>query len=263
MNNVMDLAIGDLLLAYVFLLILMLLFRWRGIRRQKQILIAATRMTVQLTVMGYVLMLVFGHPSWWLSLLIVAGMMAVAVHNAIKRVKIGLSPHLKRILGFSMVAGYGATAVIFVGAVLRTDPWFDPQYFIPISSMLIGNCMTGMALAANALTTGFRDQRAQIDNALMLGASSRRAARDVVNDAFDSALLPTMNNMMTMGLVTLPGMMTGQLLSGVFPLTAIKYQIAIMLGMLGCTSFAVVLFVLLGYRTFFTDFEALKTPEHH
>ena len=80
----------------------------------------------------------------------------------------------------------------------------------------------------------------------------------VVNNAFDSAILPTMNNMLTMGIVSLPGMMTGQILSGTFPLTAIKYQIGIMLAILGSTGLATVLFVTLGYRTFFTKDNRLK-----
>lgn len=261
-NSVLDLSIQNLMLAYIFILFLILIFQWRGIKRQKQIVIASLRMTLQLAVMGYILMYVFDHPSWWLRILVVACMMAVAVFNAIKRVKGIISKELKGILCISMVAGFALTALIFVGAVLCTDPWFDPQYFIPISSMFIGNCMTGMALAANSMISSFRDKRGLIENALMLGASCRRAAHEIVNDAFDSAILPTMNSMMTMGLVTLPGMMTGQLMSGVFPLTAIKYQIAIILGILGCTSFSVVLFVLLGYRTFFTETEALKEIEH-
>ena len=260
-DTVLDLSIQNLLLAYIFILILLLIFKWRGIKREKQIVIASLRMTLQLTIMGYVLMYVFDHPSWWLSLLVVACMMGVAMWNAIKRVKDGMSSQLKGALCLSLLVGYLITALIFLGFVLCTDPWFAPQYFIPISSMLIGNCMTGMSLAANSLTQSFRDKRPQIENALMLGASSRRAAHSIVNDAFDSAILPTMNNMMTMGLVTLPGMMTGQLLSVVFPITAIKYQIGTMLAILGCTSLSVVLFVLLGYRTFFTDTEALKDVE--
>ena len=92
----------------------------------------------------------------------------------------------------------------------------------------------------------------------MLGATSKDASYEYVNDAFDSAILPTMNNMLTMGIVSLPGMMTGQILSGTFPLTAIKYQIGIMLAILGCTAITVVLFVTLGYRTFFNESDALK-----
>lgn len=161
-NSVLDLSIQNLMLAYIFILFLILIFQWRGIKRQKQIVIASLRMTLQLAVMGYILMYVFDHPSWWLSILVVACMMAVAVFNAIKRVKGIISKELKGILCISMVAGFALTALIFVGAVLCTDPWFDPQYFIPISSMFIGNCMTGMALAANSMISSFRDKRGLI-----------------------------------------------------------------------------------------------------
>ena len=112
--------------------------------------------------------------------------------------------------------------------------------------------MTGIALGANKLCSAMLERHDQIESALMLGATPKAATRDIVNDAFDSAILPTMNNMLTMGIVSLPGMMTGQILSGTFPLTAIKYQIGIMLAILGCTAITVVLFVTLGYKTFFT-----------
>ena len=101
-----------------------------------------------------------------------------------------------------------------------------------------------------------------IDNSLMLGATPKVASRSIVNDAFDSAILPTMNNMLTMGIVSIPGMMTGQILSGTFPITAIKYQIGIMLAILGCTALTVVFFVSLGYKAFFTKDASLKEELH-
>ncbi|WP_312642559.1 ABC transporter permease, partial [Hydrogenoanaerobacterium sp.] len=102
------------------------------------------------------------------------------------------------------------------------------------------------------LCSDMAEKRQIVENSLMLGATPARASHEIVNGAFDSAILPTMNNMLTMGIVSLPGMMTGQILSGTFPLTAIKYQIGIMLAILGCTALTVVLFVTLGYKTFFT-----------
>ena len=226
-SSVMNLPLQNLAMAYVFVLLLLLLSKARGIGREKLILLATTRMTVQLTVMGFVLMFVFRHPSWWLTLLMLAVMLSFAIYNAAKRVK----------------------------------PWFHPQYCIPISGMIIGNAMTGIALGANKLCSGMREKRVMIENSLMLGATPEAATREIVNDAFDSAILPTMNNMLTMGIVSLPGMMTGQILSGTFPLTAIKYQIGIMLAVLGCTALTVILFVTLGYKTFFTSSQALKDVE--
>lgn len=85
----------------------------------------------------------------------------------------------------------------------------------------------------------------------MLGATPKMASRDIVNQAFDAAMLPTINSMVTMGIVFLPGMMTGQILSGISPLVAVEYQIAIMLGIVGSVSLSVILFVQLGYRTYF------------
>ncbi len=260
-SSVMDLPLANLAIAYVFVLLLLVLSKARGVGREKLILLATTRMTVQLTAMGFVLMFVFERPSWWITLLMLAVMLGFAVYNAAKRVKIPMSRELKRLMAVCMVAGYLVTAGVFLFAVLRVEPWFDPQYCIPVSGMIVGNAMTGIALGAKKLCAGMREKRTMVENSLMLGASPRAATREIVNDAFDSAILPTMNNMLTMGIVSLPGMMTGQILSGTFPLTAIKYQIGIMLAILGCTALTVVLFVTLGYQTFFTSYHALRDLE--
>lgn len=251
-DNVMNLSILQLSAAYFFVLLLLLVFKFRGIKRERQILIATTRMTLQLTLMGYVLMFVFQNPSWWLTLIMITVMVSFAIYNSFKRVNVSMTASLKKLVAISMVVGYSLTAFAFILGVLQVRPWFNPQYFIPISGMIIGNSMTAITLGINRLCHEMRDKREMVENSLMLGATPKRAARDIVNRAFDSAILPTMNNMMTMGIVSLPGMMTGQILSGTFPLTAIKYQIGIMLAILGCTTITVVLFVSLGYKTFFT-----------
>jgi putative ABC transport system permease protein len=257
-NTVMNLSVLQLSIAYVFVLIMLFIFKSRGIKREKEILIATTRMTLQLTLMGYVLMFVFNNPSWWLTSLMIVIMISFAIYNIIKRVKITMSKELKRIITISIVLGALVTAVFFIVVVLSVRPWFNPQYFIPISGMIIGNSMTGIALGANKLCSDMEEKRTEIENSLMLGATPVAATKQIVNNAFDSAILPTMNNMLTMGIVSLPGMMTGQILSGTFPLTAIKYQIGIMLAILGSTAVCTVLFVTLGYRTFFTRDNRLK-----
>ncbi len=248
----MDLSVLQLSISYIFVLVLLIIFKARGIRREKQILIASLRMTVQLTVMGYILMYVFGNPSWWLTSLMILVMISFAVFNALKRVKSTMSRRLKFIMGLSLAAGALFTAAFFILVVLQVQPWFNPQYFIPISGMIVGNSMTAISLGANRLCTDMQEKRPAVENSLMLGATPARAVKEIVNDAFDCAILPTMNNMLTMGIVSLPGMMTGQILSGTFPLTAIKYQIGIMMAILGSTALCVVLFVTLGYKTFFT-----------
>lgn len=257
-NKIMDLSILQLSLSYISVLILLIIFKSRGIRREKEIMIATVRMTIQLTLMGYVLMYVFNNPSWWLTSIMILIMVSFAVYNALKRVKKKTSKELKKIIGLSMILGSLMTAAFFIIIVLKTEPWFNPQYFIPITGMIIGNSMTGISLAANRLCNDMEDKKSIIENSLMLGATPKEAVREIVNDSFDSAILPTMNNMLTMGIVSLPGMMTGQILSGTFPLTAIKYQIGIMLAILGSTALTVVLFVTLGSKTFFTEDNRLK-----
>ena len=257
-SSIMNLSILQLSLAYVFIFIILLIFKSRGIRRERQILLAALRMTVQLTAMGYVLMFVFDNPSWWLTSIMLMIMVAFAVYNAIKRVKGDMSKELQRMMGVAMIGGAVLPTVFFIVIVLQVRPWFEPQYMIPISGMIVGNCMTGIALGANKLCDAMAEKRVMIENSLMLGASPAQAAREIINDSFDSAILPTMNNMLTMGIVSLPGMMTGQILSGVFPLTAIKYQIGIMLAILGATALTTILFVMLGYKTFFTADHRLR-----
>lgn len=104
---------------------------------------------------------------------------------------------------------------------------------IPIAGMIVGNSMTGIALGVNALIEGMHGQKDKLEAALMLVATPKVAARTIVNQSFDSAMLSTINSMVGMGIVLLPGMMTGQILSRTSPIVAVEYQIAIMLGIVG------------------------------
>jgi putative ABC transport system permease protein len=146
----------------------------------------------------------------------------------------------------------------FLLVVVRIFPWYNPQYFIPIAGMLIGNSMTGISLGVKSLMEAMTIQRAMVEEALVLGASPQAATKSIINRTFDSAILPTLNSMMGMGIIFLPGMMTGQILSGVSPLTAISYQIAIMLGILGSVSLSVILLLQWGYKTFFNKEDQLN-----
>jgi putative ABC transport system permease protein len=176
-----------------------------------------------------------------------------SIYNIFKRSKLNLSNRLKKIIAFSMVMGTLTSLFYFLFVVVRISPWYNPQYFIPIAGMLIGNSMTGITLGVNRLVDGMYSKRHLVEAALILGATPKVAAKEIVNDAFDAAILPTINSMVGMGIVFLPGMMTGQILSGTSPTTAIEYQIAIMLGILGSVALSVIMFVKLGYKTFFNS----------
>jgi putative ABC transport system permease protein len=252
-DTIFDISIINLVVAYIFVLILLLIVRNEDIGHEKQIIIASFRMTIQLVLVGYVLTYVFENPNPYITILILLIMETFAIFNIYSRVERKLSNSLKIIIGISMLGGTLASILFFLFIVINIEPWFMPQYFIPISGMLIGNSMTGISLGAQGLITGINDNKERIENALMLGATPEKATKDIQNRSFYNAVLPTINSMIGMGIVFLPGMMTGQILAGAAPLTAIKYQIAIMMGILGSVTLTVYLMVKWGMKSFFND----------
>ncbi|MGO1369980.1 MAG: ABC transporter permease [Senegalia sp. (in: firmicutes)] len=258
MNDIVDITLVGLISAYIFILILLFIVRIKGINREREILIASIRMTLQLTIVGYILVYVFENPSPLFTISIIIIMESFAIFNIFKRVKEGISKDLKKIIALSMTIGTLTSILFFLFIVVGIEPWYKPQYFIPLAGMLIGNSMTGISLGVERLVDGFDSRYDEVETALMLGANSKKASKKIVNNAFDSAIMPTINSMMGMGIVFLPGMMTGQILSGISPITSIKYQIAIMLGITGSVSLTVIIFLQLGYKTFFNNREQLK-----
>ncbi|WP_425446848.1 ABC transporter permease [Dethiothermospora halolimnae] len=260
-NNIIDLSIFQMIAAYVFVILVLIMVKIRGISREKEIVISTIRMTLQLILTGYILVYVFDNISPLITIVIIIIMEAFAIHNIYKRTKTKLSNKIKKIIAISMILGTLSSLLFFLFVVINISPWYDPRYFIPIAGMLIGNSMTGISLGVTRLIDGIHSKKNLVESALMLGATPKMASKEIVDNAFDSAILPTINSMVGMGIVFLPGMMTGQILSGISPVTAIEYQIAIMLGILGSVALTVILFVNLGYKTFFNEESQLELEE--
>lgn len=253
MNEVIDLQLWRMAAAYVFVILLLFIVKKRGISREKEILISTIRMTLQLILTGYILIYLFNNTNPLFTVIVVVIMEIFAINNIWKNSKVKLSKALKKIIAISMLFGTLSSLTYFLFVVINVSPWYNPRYFIPIAGMLIGNSMTGISLGVTRLVDGMMTQKHQVESALMLGATPKVASKEIVDKAFDSAILPTINSMVGMGIIFLPGMMTGQILSGTSPLTAIEYQIATMLGILGSVAFTVILFVQLGYKAFFNS----------
>jgi len=253
MSGIAEIGIWQLMAAYIFLIILLVMTRRQGIGKEKEIIISSLRMTVQLVLMGYALVYILELNYLLLSLGILLFMEIFAVKNIYSRVKVDINTRLRKVIIFSMLTGTVITILYFLLAVINISPWYEARYFIPIAGMIIGNSMTGVSLGTERLIDGVRTKRELIEGALMLGATPNQATKGVVNDAFTAAIMPTINSMVGMGIVFLPGMMTGQILSGISPITAIKYQIAIMMGVLGSVSLTVFMLVRFGYKTFFNE----------
>lgn len=258
MDPNIDLTVIQLATAYVFVVILLFIVRHRGIKRESDIILASIRMTLQLVLIGYILVYIFDNPSPFYTIIFIALMEIFAIYNVFSRVKEEISSNLKKVIALSLVIGTLSSMVYFLFIVIRITPWYNPRYFIPITGMLIGNSMTGISLGVSRLIGGIQSNKNQIESALMLGALPKIAVKGIVDNAFDAAVLPTINSMVGMGIVFLPGMMTGQILAGLSPISAIKYQIAIMLGILGSVSLTVIIFINLGYKTFFNKDSQLK-----
>ena len=260
MKGVINLSLLQMFFAYLLVIAVMGIIKLRGVSREKELLVASIRMTFQLMLTGYVLVYLFESMNPFYTILVIFIMEVFAIYNIYQRAKMNLSKKIKEIIALSMAIGTLSSIVYFLLIVVNVSPWYDPRYFIPISGMLIGNSMTGITLGVTRLVDGMRSKKHFVETALMLGATPKKASKSIVDDAFDSAILPTINSMVGIGIIFLPGMMTGQILSGTSPITAIKYQMAIMLGILGSVAFTTILFVQLGYRTFFNDQDQLIDP---
>lgn len=257
MDDVLQLSVYQVGLAYVFVLIVLLIVRRRKIHREKELLLASLRMTLQLVLVGYVLVFLFENPHPLLTIAVILVMEAFAIYTVFRKFKNKLGRPLKKIIALSMLSGTLFCLAFFLLVVVQIDPWYEPRYFIPLAGMLVGNSMTGISLGVKSLVEGMTTQHSQVEQALILGATPQEATRGIINGTFDSAIMPTINSMLGMGIVFLPGMMTGQILSGTIPTTAIAYQIAIMLAILGSVSLTVIMLLQLGYKTFFNSADQL------
>ncbi len=253
MNDIYNLSFFQVGAAYVFVVIVLVILRMRGIKREKALVISSIRMTLQLILVGYLLVYVFDNSNPFITLAILLVMQIFSIHTVFRTYKNKLSPSLKKVIALSMSIGTLACIAYFLFVVIQISPWYNPQYFIPITGMIVGNSMTGISLGTKALTEGMSLRKIAVEEALILGASPKEAVKSVINSSFDGAILPTINSMIGMGIVFLPGMMTGQILSGVSPTTAIAYQIAIMLSILGAVSLTVIIMLTLGYKTYFNE----------
>lgn len=230
-DAVIILSLPQLSLALVpVVLTLLILWRWSlGVARP---LYALGRMLVQLLLIGYVLAWIFGAGDGLLILLVLAIMLLASAWIAMSNVqeKRGL------LLGAALMAiavGGGLTLALITQVVLQLEPWYLPRYMIPLAGMVFANAMTAVSLAAERLF-------AELGHGLSW-PEARLAA-------YEAAMIPVLNALMAVGLVSLPGMMTGQILSGVSPLVAARYQIMVMCMIFAAAGISTALFLALARR---------------
>lgn len=257
--DVIALSWGDILLAAVPLAALAALFAWQRLGLSRTLMIGAVRTFVQLALVGAVLKGVFqnAHPLWTFCFSMVmlgAGTWEVARRQH-RRFAAGWTVGLA-VLGL-FTAGFTVT-VFAVLALVGVRPWWSPQYAIPLLGMILGNTMTGIALGMDTLTQNAWKQRAVIENRLALGQTATEAVADLRRESVRTAMTPIINSLAVCGVVSLPGMMTGQILSGSDPLAAVRYQMMIMYLIATGAGFGSLLTVQLCVRRLFDSRERLR-----
>lgn len=248
-----SLTVWDVAAVSVFVLLNGLLSLWLSLGIERQLLVATVRMVLQLTAIGAVLTLLFSVASlsWTLAMALV--MVLFAGREIAARQKRPLRGWWGYGLGTATMTLAAAvlTLVALLGS-LQPEPWFDPRYAIPLFGMILGNAMTGISLGLDTLTTTAVRERPAIEARLSLGATRFDALRPAMQEAMRRGFMPMINAMAAAGIVSLPGMMTGQILAGVAPGEAVRYQLLIMFLISGATGLGL-LFAVLGGAWRLTD----------
>lgn len=236
MTDYITLSSLDLSLSAILVVLNALLSLRLGLGLERRLLMASVRMVVQLLLIGLLLQWLFAQASPLLTLGIALIMVGFAGYEILARQDHRIRGLWGYGLGTSTMLAAACLITLFtLSTQISPDPWYDPRYAIPLLGMILGNTMTGIALGLNTLTGDMVLRRTEIESRLALGETRVQALRPLAIRALRTAWLPTINVMAATGIVALPGMMTGQILGGVPPMDAVKYQILILFLVAGST----------------------------
>ncbi len=232
------------------------------LKMEKRLLIASIRTVVQLLLVGYVLRWVFDLREIILILAFVALMIIAASREAVRRSRRTYRGMMLYALVTLTTSGL-ITTVTVTGIIIGAEPWYQPQYLIPLMGMVLGNSLNGISLALDSLLDQLCLKQDEVDMLLALGASRWEAARDILAESIRRGMIPIINTMMVVGIVSLPGMMTGQILQGADPAEAVKYQIVVMFMIAAATTLGCMGVVLWSYWHLFTPQHQLNVRAIH
>jgi len=230
MNLLLALHISNLQLLSFSLFVLLTAFVSYRLKLglEKSLLIGSLRTYIQLLAMGFALVYIFRYPNPFISLAVYIWMIFWAARIISNRIENPPFP-LFKIIFVTMLVSYLALNIISLGVFLRADSWYAPEIFITIGGMIVGNSMNAVAVSLDRFFADLKNRREELEQNLLFGMKVKDAMNDLVRDAIKAGMSPSINNLAGVGLVFIPGMMTGQILGGEDPLTAAKYQIMIML----------------------------------
>jgi len=226
-NNYISISNLALIGSVAFMMIVALVAFLAKLGITKSIVIGTIRSFVQLLLMGYVLGFVFDINKWYFSILIVMIMFIFGAWDSYRGIKFKPKNVFYHSLFANFIGSFLPLVFLFYG-LLQVVPWFNPQYIIPISAMVISNTMNGISICLNNYGNELKLRKTEVETKLSLGASAAVAIENIQKSSIKAGLIPTINALMILGIVKLPGMMTGQILGGVNPVDAVRYQLIIM-----------------------------------
>lgn len=245
-----QLAVNNVSLVFAFLLVLVavIVSYKEKLRLSKEIFYGIFRAILQLVIVGYVLKYIFQLDNNWLTALMSLFIVVNAAWNAHKR---NPNPHKK--YWTSLIAIFVSTYLTMGVLILSGAIKFIPSQIVPISGMIASNSMVAIGLCYRNLASQFRDQRQQLLEKLALGANAKQASDTILRESIKTAMQPTIDSAKTVGLVSLPGMMSGLIFAGVDPVHAIKYQIMVTFMLLSTTSLGSIIAGYGAYKDYFNS----------
>ena len=254
--QVIEIGPWELAAATGFVFVSGLLALWLRLGLTRPLLVATLRTYIQLLALGLVLKWIFQLDNAWFVLGILMLMMLTAAQTIVSRLGRRSPRFVLGSLGGVVVSAVTVTFAV-TGLLIRVEPWYEARYVLPIAGMVMGNSMNGIALSLERLFEGFQSRRAEVLLRLSLGATPWEASLPLIRAAFRAGMLPTLNSMTTVGIVFIPGMMTGQVLAGVDPMTGTAYQIVVMLMLSAATAIGAIISMMITYRHAFDSQQAL------
>lgn len=248
MNSIANLNISSLLIASSLILVSLFLSYSQKLNLEKETIVGVIRAIIQLTIVGYLLKIIFGLKNPIFTTLLLLFMVFNASYNAAKRGKGIKSAMSISFISISVGSLFTLAVLLMAGAIK-----YQPYQIIPVGGMIISNAMICLGLCFKELTSGFKNRREEVETKLALGADILTSSKDIIRSSIKTGMIPTIDSTKTLGIVALPGMMTGLILAGTPPIEAIKFQLMVTFMMLSTTAISSFVACYLAYSKFFNE----------
>ncbi len=251
LEGLIDIGNLELALAALMILVAAIISLLLSLGLVRSLLIATARTFIQLLALGFILRWLFTMERAYIVIGMMIFMCIMAAQTSLARVKASPGKLYLNTFVSIMLSGF-IFSFFLLAVIINVEPWYKARYLIPLGGMVIGNSMNGLSIGLDRLFSDLRSRRHEVEMILALGGTRWESSLKSIRSAVAAGMIPTINAMSAVGLVHVPGMMTGQVLAGADPIIAAKYQILIMLTLTAATAFSMIMALLLLYRRAFS-----------